>query len=83
MFTSSISVYGSGQVPMLETMVPEPEYPYGIAKYAVEMDLKSAHEMFGLNYVIFRPHPPPSAPIMFMENFRILVTAIVMWWVYL
>lgn len=33
-----------------------PEDPYGIAKYAVEMDLKAAHEMFGLNYVVFRPH---------------------------
>ena len=33
-----------------------PEDPYGIAKYSVEMDLKVTHEMFGLNYVIFRPH---------------------------
>jgi UDP-glucose 4-epimerase len=55
-FTSSIAVYGKGQVPMLESMVPMPEDPYGIAKYAIEMDLKSAHEMFGLNYVVFRPH---------------------------
>src|ERR1700741_4410465 len=55
-FTSSIAVYGKGQVPMLESMVPMPEDPYGIAKYAIEMDLKSAHELFGLNYVIFRPH---------------------------
>lgn len=55
-FTSSIAVYGKGQVPMTEAMVPEPEDPYGVAKYAVELDLKAAHEMFGLNYVIFRPH---------------------------
>jgi len=55
-FTSSIAVYGAGQVPMREDMVPQPEDPYGIAKYAVELDLKAAHEMFGLNYVIFRPH---------------------------
>lgn len=55
-FTSSIAVYGPGQTPMSESMVPEPEDPYGIAKYAVELDLKSAHEMFGLNYIIFRPH---------------------------
>jgi len=27
-----------------------------VSKYAVEMDLRSAHEMFGLNYVVFRPH---------------------------
>ena len=41
---------------MRETMTPKPEDPYGIAKFAVELDLKAAHEMFGLNYVIFRPH---------------------------
>lgn len=55
-FTSSIAVYGAGQTPMTEDMTPEPEDPYGIAKFAVEQDLKSAHEMFGLNYIIFRPH---------------------------
>ncbi|HUQ64515.1 MAG TPA: NAD-dependent epimerase/dehydratase family protein [Flavitalea sp.] len=55
-FTSSIAVYGAGQLPMTESTVPQPEDPYGVSKYAVEMDLKAAHEMFGLNYVIFRPH---------------------------
>jgi UDP-glucose 4-epimerase len=55
-FTSSIAVYGEGQVPMKEEMTPCPEDPYGIAKYAVELDLENAHKMFGLNYVIFRPH---------------------------
>ena len=55
-FTSSMAVYGSNQVPMREDMIPMPEDPYGVAKYAVEMDLKQAHDMFGLNYVIIRPH---------------------------
>ncbi|HUX83726.1 MAG TPA: NAD-dependent epimerase/dehydratase family protein [Chitinophagaceae bacterium] len=55
-FTSSIAVYGPGQLPMTEDMTPLPEDPYGISKYAVELDLRAAHEMFGLNYVIFRPH---------------------------
>jgi len=55
-FTSSIAVYGPGQLPMTEDMTPTPEDPYGISKYAVELDLKAAHHMFGLNYVIFRPH---------------------------
>jgi UDP-glucose 4-epimerase len=41
---------------MTETLVPVPEDPYGIAKLAVEQDLKTAAEMFGLNFVIFRPH---------------------------
>ena len=55
-FTSSIAVYGRGQLPMKEDMIPMPEDPYGVSKYAVELDLKCAHEMFGLNYIIFRPH---------------------------
>ncbi len=55
-FTSSIAVYGAGQVPMLESTQPQPEDPYGISKFAVEQDLKAAHEQFGLNYTIFRPH---------------------------
>lgn len=55
-FTSSIAVYGRNQVPMRESLTPQPEDPYGIAKYAVEMDLHEAKEMFGLDFVIFRPH---------------------------
>jgi len=55
-FTSSIAVYGSGQTPFTEDMTPAPEDPYGIAKYAVEMDLAAAHRQFGLPYIIFRPH---------------------------
>ena len=55
-FTSSIAVYGAGQLPMTEDMIPTPEDPYGIAKYAVEQELKVSIEMFGLNYIIFRPH---------------------------
>jgi UDP-glucose 4-epimerase len=55
-FTSSIAVYGSGQVPMTEEMTPRPEDPYGISKYAVELDLASARHMFGLNWTVFRPH---------------------------
>ena len=55
-FTSSIAVYGKGQLPMSEDTIPQPEDPYGVSKYAVELDLKTAHEMFGLNFVVFRPH---------------------------
>ncbi|WP_300665445.1 NAD-dependent epimerase/dehydratase family protein [Fluviicola sp.] len=55
-FTSSIAVYGAGQLPLREDTIPQPEDPYGVAKLAVEMDLKACHEMFGLNYIVFRPH---------------------------
>lgn len=55
-FTSSIAVYGRNQLPMTEDLTPRPEDPYGISKYAVELDLAAAHEQFGLDYIIFRPH---------------------------
>jgi UDP-glucose 4-epimerase len=55
-FTSSIAVYGAGQVPMTEEMIPQPEDSYGIAKLSVERELQVSHEMFGLDYIIFRPH---------------------------
>ena len=55
-FTSSIAVYGKNQLPMKEDLVPQPEDPYGVSKYAVELDLKVAREMFGLDYIVFRPH---------------------------
>lgn len=55
-FTSSIAVYGAGQTPMKEELTPCPEDPYGIAKFAIEQELRVSHEMFGLNHVIFRPH---------------------------
>lgn len=55
-FTSSMAVYGNNLVPYTEDMTPNPVDPYGIAKYAVEMDLKQACEQFGLRYTIVRPH---------------------------
>ena len=55
-FTSSIAVYGHAKPPMREDAVPQPADPYGVAKYAVELDLRAARDMFGLNFIVFRPH---------------------------
>ncbi|GAA0730867.1 NAD-dependent epimerase/dehydratase family protein [Dactylosporangium roseum] len=55
-FTSSIAVYGNAASPLTEDVSPTPIDPYGIAKYTVEQELAVTHEMFGLPYVIFRPH---------------------------
>ena len=56
-FTSSIAIYGaSPELPMTEETRPHPEDPYGIAKLAVEQELKVCKEMFDLDYIIFRPH---------------------------
>jgi UDP-glucose 4-epimerase len=56
-FTSSIAVYGeSPELPMTEETPARPEDSYGIAKLAVEQELAASKRMFGLDYVIFRPH---------------------------
>ena len=55
-FTSSMAVYGEQEPPFTEDKRPQPIDPYGIAKYAVECDLKLAYEQFGLRYNIVRPH---------------------------
>jgi UDP-glucose 4-epimerase len=55
-FTSSMATYGENSVPFVETMQPNPIDPYGIAKYACEMDLRVANKQHNLSYVIIRPH---------------------------
>ena len=55
-FTSSMAVYGVGLPPFKESGIPHPIDPYGISKYAVEMDLECAKSQFGLDYSIVRPH---------------------------
>jgi UDP-glucose 4-epimerase len=56
-FTSSAAVYGDADAPFVEDMTrPRPLDPYGIAKLAVEQDLECAQRLWGLPYIIFRPH---------------------------
>jgi UDP-glucose 4-epimerase len=56
-FASSIAVYGHpSRNPVTEADHPTPCDPYGVSKYAVELDLAAAHDMFGLDYKIVRPH---------------------------
>jgi len=55
-FTSSIAVYGGAAGTFSEDTPAHPEDPYGIAKLAVEQDLQCARDMFGLRFLVFRPH---------------------------
>eukprot|EP01061_Rhynchopus_euleeides_P011213 TRINITY_DN20780_c0_g1_i2.p1 TRINITY_DN20780_c0_g1~~TRINITY_DN20780_c0_g1_i2.p1 ORF type:complete len:469 (+),score=175.45 TRINITY_DN20780_c0_g1_i2:112-1518(+) len=55
-FTSSIAVYGTVSGAVTEKIRPAPEDPYGVAKFAMELDLQVAHETHGMKYIIFRPH---------------------------
>jgi len=55
-FTSSMAVYGTGKPPFDENDQPSPIDPYGVAKYACEMDIKIAGDQHGLDWCIIRPH---------------------------
>ena len=56
-FTSSMAVYGHGEDQAFdEKQTPCPIDPYGVAKYACEMDIKIAGEQHGLDWCIIRPH---------------------------
>jgi UDP-glucose 4-epimerase len=55
-FTSTMAVYGNAEVPFREDYKQEPIDPYGIAKYACEMDIHVAGDQHGLDWCIFRPH---------------------------
>jgi UDP-glucose 4-epimerase len=55
-FTSSLAVYGNAPAPFHESLQPNPIDPYGVAKYACELDIKIAGEQHGLDYCILRPH---------------------------
>ena len=56
-YLSSMARYGTqNQVPFTEDMIPNPQDPYGIAKYASELAVKNLCETHGLDYVILVPH---------------------------
>ncbi len=56
-FTSSMAVYGHGSGGIFdENDAPNPIDPYGVAKYACEMDIKIAGEQHNLDWCIIRPH---------------------------
>ena len=56
-FTSTLAVYGHGDGGIFdEVQIPKPIDPYGVAKYACEMDIQIANEQHGLDYCIIRPH---------------------------
>ena len=56
-FTSTLAVYGYGYGGIFdEKQTPKPIDPYGVAKYACEMDIQIAGEQHGLDWCIIRPH---------------------------
>ena len=54
---SSMARYGTQDtVPFTEDMVPQPQDPYGVAKYASEETLKILSEVHNFEYVNLVPH---------------------------
>lgn len=54
---SSMARYGTQEVvPFTEDLLPKPQDPYGIAKYAGEMLIKNLADTHGMKYAILVPH---------------------------
>lgn len=69
-FTSTLAVYGHGQVPFDEAARRQPVDPYGVAKMACEMDLEIAGEQHGLDWCIIRPHNVYGAKQNIWDSYR-------------
>lgn len=56
-YLSSMARYGSQDVlPFTEDMIPNPQDPYGIAKYSSELLIKNIAQTHGMKFVILVPH---------------------------
>jgi UDP-glucose 4-epimerase len=73
---SSIATYGDLYPPFKETDIRQPKDCYGIAKLAVEMDLKEASEHFGLKSSTVLPHNVISKYQNYYDRYR---NAIAIW----
>jgi UDP-glucose 4-epimerase len=56
-YMSSMARYGTQeQLPFTEDMVPKPQDPYGISKYASELLIENLSKTHGMEYSILVPH---------------------------
>jgi len=55
-FTSSMARYGEQIFPFTEDMTPKPQDPYGVAKYASELVIRSLCKAHGMEFNIAVPH---------------------------
>ncbi len=54
-FASSFGVYGRQEPPFSEEMLPRPETPYGVAKFACEDMMRVYNELYGMDLIVVRP----------------------------
>jgi UDP-glucose 4-epimerase len=70
-FTSTLAVYGHGDGGIFdESQRQAPIDPYGVAKYACEMDIQIAGEQHGLDWCIIRPHNVYGIKQNFWDKYR-------------
>lgn len=68
---SSMARYGTQDtVPFTEDMIPKPQDPYGIAKWAAELCVKNLADVHGMEYVIAVPHNIIGARQKYDDPFR-------------
>jgi UDP-glucose 4-epimerase len=67
---SSMARYGTNEVPFLESYVPRPQDPYGIAKVAAEQALVNLAQVHGIEYAIAVPHNIIGARQKFDDPYR-------------
>jgi UDP-glucose 4-epimerase len=53
---SSMARYGAATPPFTEDLTPQPVDPYGVAKYAAEMTVRTLCRVHGVEHVIAVPH---------------------------
>jgi UDP-glucose 4-epimerase len=53
---SSAARYGAIETPFTEDMLPKPQDPYGIAKYAADLSVIDSCQTHGMEYAIAVPH---------------------------
>lgn len=70
-YLSSMARYGEQpSVPFTEDMTPNPQDPYGIAKYAFEETLRSLSEVHNIDYAILVPHNIIGSGQVYTDPFR-------------
>lgn len=56
-FMSSMARYGTQKkIPFTEDLIPNPQDPYGISKYAAELLVENISKTHGMDYVVLVPH---------------------------
>jgi UDP-glucose 4-epimerase len=67
---SSMARYGTNAVPFLESYLPRPQDPYGIAKVTAEQALVNLAQVHGIEYAIAVPHNIIGARQKFDDPYR-------------